>query len=65
MAGTFHDFHNGWIFHLKEAMNAGLLPEGYHAQSGQHVGVSIAGIAPVAGGPAAAMMGAAAGGPTP
>ena len=23
-AGTYHDFHNSWITHLKEALNAGL-----------------------------------------
>lgn len=40
-AGTFHDFHNGWIIHIKEALNAGLLPKGYYAQSEQHVGLAI------------------------
>lgn len=34
-AGTSHDFHNGWIIHLKEALNGGLLPEGYYAMSEQ------------------------------
>lgn len=37
-AGIFHDFHNAWITHLKEALNGGLLPEGYYALSEQHVG---------------------------
>jgi hypothetical protein len=37
-AGTFHDFHSGWIIHLKEKMNGGLLPGGYYALSEQHVG---------------------------
>jgi len=23
-AGTFHDFHNAWITHIKESLNAGL-----------------------------------------
>lgn len=37
-AGTFHDFHNGWITHLKEALNGGVLPAGFYAQSEQHTG---------------------------
>jgi hypothetical protein len=34
-AGTFHDFHSSWITHLKEALNAGLLPSDYYAMSEQ------------------------------
>ena len=30
-AGTYHDFHNSWITHLKEALNAGRLPPKYYA----------------------------------
>jgi len=41
-AGTFHDFHNGWIIHLKEALNGGLLPDGYYAMSEQYGGAVIA-----------------------
>src|SRR5437667_10569353 len=41
-AGTFHDFHSAWIIHLKEALNNGLLPEGYYALSEQHAGRVIA-----------------------
>ena len=26
IAGTFHDFHQGWITHLKEALNNTILP---------------------------------------
>jgi hypothetical protein len=37
-AGTFHDFHNGWLIHLKETLNGGLLPSGYYAMSEQHAG---------------------------
>lgn len=37
-AGTFHDFHNSWIIHLKEALNSGGLPYGYYAMSEQHAG---------------------------
>jgi hypothetical protein len=43
-AGTFHDFHNAWIIHLKEVMNSGLLPPGYYAQSEQHTSLGIADI---------------------
>jgi hypothetical protein len=41
-AGTFHDFHSAWITHLKEALNGGLLPEGYYALAEQHAGSRIA-----------------------
>ena len=34
--GTFHDFHNAWIIHLKETLNGGCLPKGYYALSEQH-----------------------------
>lgn len=33
--GTFHDFHNSWITHLKEALNAGLLPSNFYAMAEQ------------------------------
>jgi hypothetical protein len=41
-AGTFHHFHCAWITHLAEALNQGLLPEGYYALSEQHAGRPIA-----------------------
>ncbi len=41
-AGTFHDFHNGWIIHLKETLNGGLLPPGYYAMSEQWAGRAVA-----------------------
>jgi Protein of unknown function (DUF4058) len=41
-AGTFHDFHNSWIVHLKETLNGGLLPHGYYALSEQHGGRFVA-----------------------
>lgn len=41
-AGTFHDFHTAWITHLKEALNEGLLPDGYYAMSEQHLGANVA-----------------------
>ena len=37
-AGTFHDFHNSWITHLKEGLNAGLLPDPYYAFGEQRAG---------------------------
>ena len=33
----FHDFHNAWIIHLKEALNTGGLPPGYSATSEMHI----------------------------
>ena len=43
-AGTFHDFHTRWITHLTEALNGGLLPEGYYAMSEQYGGGIVADI---------------------
>jgi hypothetical protein len=40
--GTFHAFHVGWVLHLSEALNAGLLPDGYYAMPEQHAGPRIA-----------------------
>ena len=37
-AGTYHDFHNSWITHLKEALNEGLLPDPYYALGEQRAG---------------------------
>jgi hypothetical protein len=37
-AGTFHAFHNSWITHIQEALNDGLLPEGYYALGEQRSG---------------------------
>jgi hypothetical protein len=31
LAGTFHDFDPAWIAELRNALNAGLQPEGYYA----------------------------------
>ncbi len=33
--GTFHDFHHAWTAEIRKALNAGVLPEGYYAQSEQ------------------------------
>lgn len=37
-AGTFHHFHGSWIIHLSEALNGGVLPDGYYAMSEQRAG---------------------------
>ncbi len=36
--GTFHNFHQGWMITLRDALNAGRLPEGYFAMAEQVVG---------------------------
>jgi len=36
--GTFHNFHQGWIIALRDALNAGRLPEGYFAMAEQVIG---------------------------
>lgn len=36
--GTFHAFHNGWITHLQERLNEGVLPSPYYALGEQRVG---------------------------
>jgi hypothetical protein len=38
LAGTFHDFHNAWITELRNALNGGILPDGYYAQGEQRAG---------------------------
>ncbi len=43
-AETLHAFHLGWITHLSEALNGGLLPSGYYAMAEQHGGRIIADI---------------------
>jgi hypothetical protein len=39
-AGIYHDFHNAWIIHFKEALNFGILPKGYSALSDQKVSLT-------------------------
>lgn len=36
--GAFHDFHQSWIVEIRNALNAGLLPNGYYAAAEQVVG---------------------------
>jgi hypothetical protein len=33
--GTFHDFHHAWTAEIRKALNGGVLPKGYYAQSEQ------------------------------
>lgn len=37
-AGTFHDFHTAWLTHLKETLNAGVLPDEFYAMAEQRAG---------------------------
>jgi hypothetical protein len=39
--GTFHDFHSAWIIHLKETLNAGVLPDEFFALAEQHSGDAV------------------------
>ncbi len=41
-AGIFHDFHNAWVTELRNALNGGLLPEGFYALTEQHAGRFVA-----------------------
>src|SRR5438105_13529210 len=36
-AGTFHDFHQGWTIGIRNALNSGVLPDGYFAMADQRV----------------------------
>ena len=36
LPGSFHDFHCSWITHIKETLNAGLLPPEFYALAEQH-----------------------------
>jgi hypothetical protein len=40
-SGISHDFHVAWIAALRQALNGGLLPEGYYALVEQHAGDKI------------------------
>lgn len=35
---SFHDFHQSWMIFMKQALNGGLLPEGYFAHAERHMG---------------------------
>jgi hypothetical protein len=41
-SGAFHDFHQTWTLTLRNALNQGLLPDGYFAMVEQRVGAPIA-----------------------
>jgi hypothetical protein len=51
-AGIFHDFHTVWIAAIRNALNEGLLPEGYYALAEQHFGRPIADVLTLHAGPA-------------
>lgn len=36
-AGMYHDFHQGWAIEIRNALNRGLLPDGYVAATDQRV----------------------------
>jgi len=36
IAGNFHDFHQSWIVAIRNALNNGLLPNGFYALAEQH-----------------------------
>lgn len=36
VAGNFHDFHHRWITYLSDALNGGVLPDGYYAMAEQY-----------------------------
>jgi hypothetical protein len=50
-AGIFHDFHTVWTVVLRNALNRGLLPDGYYALAEQHAGRAIADVLTLHGGP--------------
>ena len=37
LAGTFHDFHQGWTIEIRNRLNSGVLPDGYDAMADQRV----------------------------
>lgn len=37
-AGTYHDFHQGWTIEIRNALNRGILPQGYRAMADLKVG---------------------------
>ncbi len=37
-AGTFHDFHSGWLVEIRTALNTGVLPADFYAQAEQVAG---------------------------
>ena len=36
--GDFHDFHQGWVIRIRDALNQGPLPPGYMAMAEQVTG---------------------------
>jgi hypothetical protein len=52
--GIYHAFHVAWIPRVQEALNNGLLPQGYYALAEQHAGYAIADVLTLHGSPAPA-----------
>ncbi len=53
-AGIFHDFHVGWVWLIRTALNDGLLPDGYYALAEQHAGQTVPDVLTLHASPAAA-----------
>ena len=30
---AYHEFHGGWVYAIRDALNAGVLPPGYYARA--------------------------------
>ncbi len=50
-AGIFRAFHLGWLAHISETLNGGLLPDGFYALTEQHAGRRIPGVLTLNAGP--------------
>src|SRR5881397_2629102 len=53
-AGIFHAFHTAGVAAIQNALNRGLLPEGYYALAEQHAGRTIADVLTLHASPASA-----------
>jgi Protein of unknown function (DUF4058) len=49
-AGIFHAFHLSWLARLQDALNDGIMPEGYYALAEQHTGLMIPDVLTLYGG---------------
>jgi hypothetical protein len=49
-SGTIHAFHVSWIARLQDALNSGLLPDGYYALAEQHAGQMVPDVLTLAAG---------------
>lgn len=55
-AGIFHAFHTTWVAEIQNALNEGVLPDGYYALAEQHAGRGIADVLTLHAAPAAASL---------